>query len=185
MSETIVLDPGIGSVIVAGSALLFVSAAYQKWRRLGEFGIVVANYQLIPASLASACALLLPTLEALVAVLLVPAATRTWAAATGAVLLLTYAGGVAVNLHRGRRDLDCGCAGPADRRSIAAWMVWRNVALAAVLGIAGVPWAGRSLAWADLVTIVGGLAVVTLLYTTLDQLLGRVMPRAGALRGSR
>ena len=55
-------------------------------------------------------------------------------------LLLTYAIAIAINLARGRRDLDCGCAGPNERRPIAAWMVWRNVGIAILLAAVLLPW---------------------------------------------
>ena len=40
------------------------------------------------------------------------------AAAAAALLLALYAGAIGVNLARGRRDIDCGCGGPASRQPI-------------------------------------------------------------------
>jgi hypothetical protein len=185
LSAAPVLDPGIGYLIVLAFALLFVHAALGKWRSLAAFGGVLGNYRLLPASLVAALAVLVPALETGVALLILASASRPWATATGVALLLAYAFAIVVNLRRGRYDLDCGCAGPADRRPIAAWMVWRNLVLAAALALAGVPWSARPLAWTDLITIGGGLAVLTLLYVALDRLLGQVMPRTAALRGAR
>jgi hypothetical protein len=179
------LDPGIGYAIVLAYALLFAHAALGKWRGRAEFGAVLANYRLFPALLVGPLAASVPALEMAVALLLLPAPSRPGAAATGAVLLLSYAGAIGINLRRGRLDLDCGCAGPADRRPIAGWMVWRNILLAAALAVAGLPWAPRMLAWTDAITIAGGLAVIAVLYVTLDRLLGQVMPRNAALRGAR
>jgi hypothetical protein len=64
-------------------------------------------------------------------------------------------------------------------------MVWRNLALAAALAAAGMPWTPRALGWTDLITVAGGVAVLVLLYVALDRLLGQVMPRTAALRGAR
>ena len=104
------------------------------------------------------------------------------AAAAGAALLLAYAAAIAVNLGRGRRDLDCGCGGPRERRPIGAWMVWRNIVLAALLGTLLLPWTQRPLGAADALTIGAGTAVAALLYLCAEVLLGRVptyLPRAG------
>jgi hypothetical protein len=92
---------------------------------------------------------------------------------------------MAINLHRGRRDLACGCGGADERRAIAEWMVWRNVILAALLGALLLPWRARAMSAADALTIGAGTAVASLLYMSLDRLLGGVAPAAALLRGSR
>jgi hypothetical protein len=185
MNAGAVLDPGIGYVLVIALALLFANAAWHKWRALAQFGGALAAYRLFPRPLLGLLRLAVPAGETAVALLLLPAATRPWAGATGAALLLAYAGAMAINLGRGRHDLDCGCTGPAERRPIAAWMVWRNGLLAALLLAGGLPWATRPLTATDLVTVGGGLLVVALLYAALDQLLGQIMPRTAELRGAR
>jgi hypothetical protein len=98
------------------------------------------------------------------------------------VLLIMYALAISLNLARRRIDLDCGCAGPADRRPIAAWMVWRNLLLALLLGSTLVPWSARPLTAVDAVTIVCGVLAATVVYAAVDRLLGQVMPRTAALR---
>ena len=185
MSAGPLLDPGLGYVIVIALALLFAQAAWHKWRGLVQFGAVLLAYRLVPAPLAGPLRVAVPTCESAIALLLLPAATRPWAAAAGAMLLLAYAGAMAINLRRGRRDLDCGCTGPAERRPIAAWMVWRNALLAALLALGGLPWAARPLGATDAFTVGGGLLVFALLYAALDRLLGQIMPRSAALRGAR
>lgn len=184
MSAGPVLDPGAGYVLVIALALLFAQAAWHKWRALAQFGAVLGAYRLFPAPLLAPLRLLVPACETAIALLLLPGATRAAAAAAGAALLLAYAGAMAVNLRRGRRDLDCGCAGPAERRPIAAWMAWRNVLLAGLLVLAGQPLAQRPLGATDLLTVAGGVLVLALLYATLDRLLGQVLPRMAALRGA-
>jgi hypothetical protein len=185
VSSAVALDPGLGYVIVIGFALLFAHAALGKWRAIAAFCAVLANYRLFPASLNAALGVLVPAAESAVALLILPAATRPWAAGAGSTLLLAYAAAIAANLRRGRYDLDCGCAGPLDRRPIAAWMVWRNVALAALLAASVPPWSARPLGWIDAITVGGGLITLALLYAALDRLLGQVMPRTAVLRGVR
>jgi hypothetical protein len=170
-------------MLTAAFALLFAHAALGKWSALGEFSAVLGNYRLLPAPLVGALGVLVPTVEAAVALLLLAAPTRAWAAAAGGALLFAYAIAIAINLRRGRIDLDCGCAGPGHRRSIARWMVWRNLLLVIALAVTGPPWSPRVLDTTDLITVGGGLAVIALLYGSVDRLLGQVMPRAVALRG--
>ena len=180
-----VLDPAIGYVIAGAFTLLFVHAAIGKWRSIAEFRAVLENYRLFPPPLAAPLALIVPAMESAVAVALLGATTRAAAAVAGGTLLLGYAAAIGVNLRRGRLDLDCGCAGPADRRPIAGWLVWRNILLAAVLAGVIPPWSSRALGWLDLGTVAGGLVVLVLLYVASDRLLGQVMPRTATLRGAR
>ena len=63
-------------------------------------------------------------------------------------------------------------------------MVWRNLLLAALLGTTLLPWGSRPMGAADALTIGAGTAVAALLYISLDSLLGRLMPRTAAWRGS-
>ncbi len=115
---------------------------------------------------------------------LIPA-TRAPAAGLGIALLLAYAGAIGVNLRRGRTELDCGCGGADERRPIAAWMVVRNLVLAAGLAVLALPWQPRALAAADLLTVGGGCIVGALLYASLERLLSRVVPHGARLAGTR
>jgi Methylamine utilisation protein MauE len=177
-----VLDPDIGILIVAGMAMLLTSASLHKWRELPQFELVLRAYRVVPDSWVIPLTRLIPTFEFAIAAGFAFPATRSRAALAGAALLLSYGGGIAINLWRDRLDLDCGCAGPGFRRPIAPWMVVRNVVLAALLVSAAVPWATRPLALADSLTVGGGLAVVTFLYLSIDRLLGQIVPRGAALR---
>ena len=71
-----------------------------------------------------------------------------------------------------------------DRRAIAAWMIWRNVFLAAALGAAAVPWLPRPFGSTDFLTVIGGLAAGVALYAAVDRLLGQVLPKAMILRST-
>lgn len=176
------IDPAVGALILASLALLFATASWHKLRSLAEFEAVLVNYRLVPGALAPLLRLLVPALELGIAIGLLLAPTREAAALTGIVVLLGYAAAIGINLARNRRDLDCGCGPRRDRRSIAAWMVGRNLVLAAVLGGALLPSSGRALEAVDALTIGGSVAILALLYVAIDQLLGEVRPRAAALR---
>jgi uncharacterized membrane protein len=176
------MDPCVGIIIVVGVALLLGQASVHKWRSPSRFAATFEAYRILPSSFAPAAGLLVPSIEAALALGLLVPATRMVAAVGGVTLLLMYALAITLNLARRRIDLDCGCAGPADRRPIAAWMVWRNVLLASLLGSTLFPWSARSLTATDAVTIAGGLLAAAFIYVALDQLLGQVMPRTAALR---
>ena len=176
------LDPAFGFLIVAGISLLLASAAIQKFRDFVRFADIVAAYRVLPTALGGPMAWLIPCLEAAIAIALVWEPSRSGAVMAAMILLIAYAAGLGINLRRGRRDLDCGCGPARDRRRIAAWMVWRNVLLAAALGIAALPWSPRSLNLTDLLTIVGGLTVVITLYAAADRLFGDVVPKTLMLR---
>src|SRR5580658_5545746 len=177
------IDPAVGALLAGAFALLFASASLHKLLDLKGFSQVFAAYRLVPRALARA-AFLVPLLELLIGLGLLAGAARAGAAAAGAVLLTGYGGAVAINLARGRRELTCGCGGPNDRRPIAAWMVARNLVLAALLAALLAPWGARALGAADALTVGAGILVAALLYMSIDALLARVAPRGALLRGA-
>jgi hypothetical protein len=176
------LDPAFGYLIVAGIALLFASAGTHKLQDLARFAEAFAAYRVLPKALARRLAWLIPSIELCVTAGLLWEPTRRVAALAAITVLIAYASGLELNLLRGRRDLDCGCGTVRDRRAIAAWMVWRNLILAAAVGVAVLPWSHRSLGVTDLLTVVGALSAGVTLYAAVDRLLGDIAPRAMILR---
>jgi hypothetical protein len=176
------LDPVIGYLLLAAFTILFGSAALHKWRHLARFDEVFTAYALVPGSWRRA-ARLVPTLETLVAAGLLPAATRAYAGTGGVLLLLCYASAMALNLQRGRRHIACGCGGPDDSRSIASFMIWRNLLLALLLGGALAPWTTRALTPTDWLTAVFGVAAAVTVYLCADRL-GQVAQQVRLLRAA-
>jgi hypothetical protein len=179
------IDPAIACLIVACTALLFAAAALHKLRDLRRFGGIFAAYGLLPFAVGRHSSRAVPLLEAAVAVGLLYDRSRAPATCVGIVLLLAYAGAIAVNLRRGRRDLACGCGGPDDRRPIAGWMVWRNISIAILLATALLPWSPRPLVLTDAVTMGFGTAACALVYLCLDRLLGHTGRLTDELRTHR
>lgn len=177
------IDPAVGALLAGAFALLFASAALHKLLGFEHFAAVFRAYEVLPAAFARLSPLV-PILELTIGAALLASPSRHGAAAAGIALLLAYAVAIGINLARGRRDLACGCGGPNDRRPIAAWMVWRNLILAALLGVMLLPSVMRPMGPADALTIGTGTAVAALLYISLDSLLGRLMPRTAAWRTS-
>jgi uncharacterized membrane protein YphA (DoxX/SURF4 family) len=174
MKHAVMLDPVIGSLLVGGFALLFVSAAAHKLRDLKQFALVFAGYGIASVMNRWQLTWLVPLLEILVALGLLLPTTRSPAAAAAAALLLSYAIAIAINLRAGRSLVACGCGGPDQRRPIAGWMLWRNLLFVGALGPAMLPWSIRQLEWTDAATLVFGLLAITLLYSCAERLLGEI-----------
>jgi hypothetical protein len=176
------MDPALGYLLVLGLAALLGSAAVHKFASRGEFQGVLEAYRLLPKKALTAAARLVPAAESSAALGLLVPATRRYACLAAAGLFLLYACAIAVNLARGRRDLDCGCSLAGGRRPIAPWMLARNAALTVAALAAALPWLSRPLGVLDLVTISAGAAAAALLYASIDALLGRVAPAAALAR---
>jgi len=176
------IDPAIACLIIACTELLFMVAAIYKLRDLRRFGEIVAAYRVLPLAVARRASAVVPLLELVVAFGLLFEGSRKLVMRVGIVLLLAYAVAIAINLYRGRRDLACGCGGPDDRRTIAGWMVWRNLGIASLMAAAALPWSDRPFALTDAVTIGFGTAACALVYLCLDRLLGRNGPLTDVLR---
>jgi len=168
--SALAVDPAVQLCGRAALTLLFSSAALHKLRDVERFRAALAGYELVPRLWTVPLGGLLIGAElAIAAGLWLPGVAS--AAALGAALLLAvYAGAIVVNLRRGRRDIDCGCGGPAGRQPISAWLVWRNAGLAGVAVLSALPAAGRSLTWVDGLTVVAGMATLALLYTAAEGL---------------
>lgn len=113
-------------------ALVFLTAAFGKFRHRGEFRGVVANYRLVPGPFEAAFAEALPVAEVILAAALL-FDTSPWPAAAASALLLLFAGAMGINILRGRRQIDCGCFQGALRQSLSWPLVARNVGLALML----------------------------------------------------
>jgi Methylamine utilisation protein MauE len=170
------IDPVLMLLIALGGSVLFGTAAFHKLRSPAAFGAALADYHVVPGAVAPAAATALVLLETAVACGLLWGRARPVCATVGAALLLLYASAIALNLLRGRRDLDCGCG--SQGTAIGWWMVARNALLAALLLIARLPAATRELSLGDVATIGASLTVAALLYMSAALLLGRSARRA-------
>jgi uncharacterized membrane protein YphA (DoxX/SURF4 family) len=186
------LDPVFAWVIRLTLALLFGLAAWHKLRDLPEFKSTLANYRLLPAAIVAPTALALAACELGVAVLLLaplaeplarhatlgPLSSIAPLAALG--LLALYSGALAVNLARGRRDLDCGCLGPAQRQPISPGLLARNAVVALGPGLlllqGATEGAGRTTSWIDGLSIVGATAMISLIWSAAHQLAAALPP---------
>lgn len=123
------LDPVLHLSAAALLVLVFGTAVVSKLPTLPEFEGVVGNYRLLPGWAVPAAARLLVAVEALTVVLLLVPAWRAWGAAAALALLVLFAAAMAVNLRRGRVEIDCGCFRATHRQRLSWWLVGRNAAL--------------------------------------------------------
>jgi hypothetical protein len=113
--------------------LVFMLAAVQKamhWRILPG---VVANYRMLPRWMVSPASALLPPVEMILSILLLSALLRPWPVLAAMALLALFAGAMAINITRGRDQIDCGCGETFLRQTLNWTLVARNFVLAALL----------------------------------------------------
>jgi len=173
------LDPALSLALRGGLALLLAAAAWHKLRDLTAFRAALAGYQLVPERALRVAACVLIAAELATASALVLSSRAAGAAVT---LLALYTGAVALNLARGRREIDCGCFGPAARQPLSFALVVRNLGLIALGLVCALPVAARALVLLDGLTIAAGIALGALLHGAINGLIANA-PRLRALRG--
>lgn len=88
---------------------IFIAASWHKLRMPAEFALDIFHYQLAPASLINAAALVLPWIEILTGIALIVAPRlRLGAAIVILGLLVVFTSAIAIDLYRGI-DVTCGC----------------------------------------------------------------------------
>lgn len=153
---------GVAGCAIALSWLMLASGA-AKLRYRSEHARAVEAYALLPAGAGRWAAPLLGALEAAAGAGVWLPGVRARAALLMLVLLALYTAAVAINLLRGRRDIDCGCAGAAARVRLGGAVLARNAALVlAALAVCARP-AALALAFGAWRSALAALAVATLL----------------------
>mgnify|MGYP001026319739 FL=1 len=152
-------------------AVLLASAATHKLQAPARFTKQLADYQLLPDSLVRPSASLIPLFELVIAFALLVPVSRAWAALSAASLLALYAAAIGINLWRGRRDIDCGCAGPDQAQPLRPVLLLRNTVLVGLALLASVTPIVRDLNIFDGFVTVSASAVALLIYAAADGLL--------------
>ena len=166
------LDPALSYLALLMLAVVFGLAAATKLKDPDVFASIVEQYELLPGALVQPFARALPVVEAAAALGLLVPATRALAAAVLILLLLAFAGAMAINLVRGRSDIDCGCFVGVQKQRISWALVLRNVLLAGFGLSLLVETTGRTLGPLDWFTILTGAASLLLLNEALGRLFG-------------
>lgn len=165
------IDPIVIIASALAIAVLLASAANHKLRDPARFVRQLADYQLLPDSLVRPSARMIPVLELIIAFALLVPITREWAALNAAALITIYAAAIGINLWRGRRDIDCGCAGPDQAQPLRPVLLLRNSVLIVLALMAGVTPLVRELTVFDGFVTLLASAVALLIYAAADGLL--------------
>ena len=165
------LDPIFIIASALAVAVLLASAATHKLRAPGRFARQLADYQLLPEALVRPIGRVIPPLELLIAFALLVPLSRAIAAVSAAVLIALYAAAIGINLWRGRRDIDCGCAGPDQAQPLRPVLLARNAVLVALALLASTTPIVRDLGFFDGFVTVAASAVALLIYAAADGLL--------------
>ena len=158
------IDPSIALLLAIALAAIFAWSGTAKLRDIEMFEGVVAHYRLIPRAMEKSLARLVPLCEWACAGGLLFSSTRTFAAVGLVLLLCLFTGAIAINLMRGRTNIDCGCFGPALRQSLSVSLLLRNAVLIVLAALVALPAGQRPVEWIDWVTIGFGAATVLVLY---------------------
>lgn len=165
------LDPIFIIASALAVAVLLASAATHKLRAPGRFARQLADYQLLPEALVRPIGRVTPLLELLIAFALLVPFSRAIAAVCAAGLIALYAAAIGINLWRGRRDIDCGCAGPDQAQPLRPILLARNAVLVALALLASTTPIVRDLGFFDGFVTVAASAVALLIYAAADGLL--------------
>lgn len=131
--------------------LLFGVAAVGKLRHRIAFMGVFENYRLTPPALTRVLAPALIAAEALVAGSLLSGLGLAIGAIGAIVLLLLFALAIAINVARGRDDIDCGCFSSTLRQQLNWTLVARNVSYAVLMAclLTPAPAVANAMDWVD------------------------------------
>ena len=150
-------------------AMILFSAAWHKFSELDIFAGALDAYQLLPSVAVMSIARLFPCVEVAIALLVLIPATRPAGLVACAGLIAIYAVAIAVNLARGRHQIDCGCGG--DVHLLSWGLVLRNALLAGIAFAMSGPSVARPYEWLDAVTPIVGTLALYGSYLTFDELL--------------
>jgi len=163
-------------------AVILFAGASHKLRAPHRFARQIDDYALLAGSAVALAARTVPVVEVLIGLALLVPGLRAWGAVGAALLLALYTGAIAINLFRGRRDIDCGCSGPGLERPLSPALLVRNGLLIGMAVIAALPAAGAVLHGFGLFLIGASVAAILILYTATEGLLTN-QPRLKSLSG--
>jgi len=163
------------------AALILIRAAVGKARDLASFEGALDGYRLLPFWSLPIAKIAFPVFEAMLAAGLVIPSSRALAGYAAAGLLALFALAMAINLVRGRREIDCGCGGPGSRQTLGWDLVARNLLIAVAL-IAAAMMTGPDFAWSGFSLAAVAAGSTFLLYLGLETL-GALPRTAGPKQG--
>lgn len=166
------LDP---VVVVALSLLLsyvVVDAGLHKLRSPRYYARIIDDYDVLPGASGRIAVWFVAVLELGCGVaVLVPAMHAAGLVGVG-LLLTLYLLAMALNILRGRTEIDCGCHGPAHRQTLSAWLLVRNLVLVLVAAeLLVLEPSSREMLWIDWFVALGAALGVIMLYAAFGLLM--------------
>ena len=165
------IDPTFSWTVSLMLALMFGTSAAIKFLDFAEFRGAVENYRIIPEALSLPAAAIVPISELGGAIGLMVPRLRAASATALMVLLAIFSAAIAINLVRGRLNIDCGCFGPALRQPLSHWLLVRNAMLMLLCALVLLPSDVRTMTALDFATMVLGASTLMLLYGSANYLL--------------
>lgn len=173
------MDPLFAMTVAVFLGVLTGGAGVHKLAEPGRFRQTLAGYGLLPSSLTPVAARIIPAVELAVALMLFMMLLMPSVGGFGAVLaagLFAFYGLViAVNLLRGRRDIDCGCSwgrsGSTGEGRIHWGLVARNAVLVALALAVVLMDPVRAATWLDRINAVAGGLAFGIIWIAFDILL--------------
>ncbi len=165
------MDPVLTWTFALALSIIFASSAAMKFANIAEFTAALEDYRILPTPLIIPAGWTIPMLEAAGALGLLANRTRLAAALLLAVLVAAFSAAIVINLARGRRQIDCGCFGPALRQTLSGWLVGRNLMLVVAAVVVAIPADARTIGAIDIVTISFGAVTLALFYVSMNHLL--------------
>lgn len=175
------IDPVLSRACGAAISIILLVGAWQKLRDLERFEAALANYRLLPEFGTRVVARSLVLLEAAAGATLLWEPTRSHGTVMATALLVIVTAAVAINLIRGRRDIDCGCGGLSGDPSLSWGLVARNGLLLAAVLIGSQDGTQRPLVWMDDLSVGAATLALLGLYVAANQLMAN-LPRLAILR---
>jgi hypothetical protein len=151
----------LAPTVIAARALVglvLLTAAVGKLRDRAAFHGVVHDYRLLPGFLVAPVAAAIPVAEVAVGLLLPSGLLPVPTAAIATAMLLVFVTAMAVNILRGRREIDCGCFRGRPSQRLTWGTVARTGALAAAAASTGLN------VTASFTAVAQGLAAAAILF---------------------
>ncbi len=176
-------DPIVNASAVALLCAILIGAALHKALDWMAFRETLRSYRIVPDAAVGFMALIVIAIEFSVVALLVLPGTRSLGAGATSLLLLMYSAAIAINLARGRTEIDCGCSWGGSGHGISAWLLLRNAALLPFAWLAGTLENPRMLGLGEIGLVAAAATCFFVLYQAADRLIANA-PGLRSLRRS-
>jgi len=124
------------AVVATVVAVTLGVASANKLADFGAFRTAIANYAVVPQTVAFPTAGAVVLSEVAITIALVTPPTRRTGLVLAAVLLVAFSTAIAVNLAVGQRDVGCGCFGGESNRALDLPALLRPLALGTASAVA-------------------------------------------------